>query len=291
MPAARARSATARPLPDADTVFRIASMTKCFTAATILLLRDEGRLRLDDPVRRHVPELAGWAPPTADRGPITIRQLLTMSAGLPTDDPWGDRQQGLPLDRFARLLAAGPTFAWPPGIMFEYSNLGLRDPRPGGDGRRGRRVPRGRARPAARAARHDVHRVPRGGGPGGAPRPRLRPARRHARPRGDRRVRGARVDGRPVHLGPRPRALGGRVHGRVPRPRRSRGPAPAPPRVARARCSRSSARSPGASTPTPRDEPPSCAPAATASGCSSTTTRASARSSATRAATRASGRT
>ena len=47
-----------------------------------------------------------------------------MSAGLATDDPWGDRQQGLPLDRFAELLAAGPTFAWPPGTAFDYSNLG-----------------------------------------------------------------------------------------------------------------------------------------------------------------------
>jgi len=110
--------------PDADSVFRIASMTKSFTAATILLLRDEGRLRLDDPVAHHVPELAAWAPPTTDSGPITIRQLLTMSAGMATDDPWGDRQQGLPLDRFAELLAAGPSFVWPPGTTFDYSNLG-----------------------------------------------------------------------------------------------------------------------------------------------------------------------
>jgi CubicO group peptidase (beta-lactamase class C family) len=99
-------------------------MTKSFTAATILLLRDEGGLRLDDPVAAHVPELESWAPPASDSGPVTIRQLLTMSAGLATDDPWGDRQQGLPLDRFAQLLAAGPTFAWPPGTAFDYSNLG-----------------------------------------------------------------------------------------------------------------------------------------------------------------------
>jgi serine-type D-Ala-D-Ala carboxypeptidase/endopeptidase len=110
--------------PDADSVYRIASMTKSFTASAVLLLRDEGRLRLDDPVATYVPELAGWRPPTRDSGPITVRQLLTMSAGLPTDDPWGDRQQGLPLDRFAELLAAGPSFAWPPGTTFDYSNLG-----------------------------------------------------------------------------------------------------------------------------------------------------------------------
>jgi CubicO group peptidase (beta-lactamase class C family) len=111
-------------VPDADTVYRIASMTKSFTAAAILLLRDEGRLRLDDPVADHVPALAAWAPPTRDSGPVTIRQLLTMSAGLPTDDPWGDRQQALPLDAFEDLLRAGPTFAWAPGTTFDYSNLG-----------------------------------------------------------------------------------------------------------------------------------------------------------------------
>lgn len=110
--------------PTADHVFRIASMTKSFTAATVLLLRDEDRLRLDDPVALHVPALAGWRPYAADAAPVTIRDLLTMSAGLATDDPWGDRQQGLPLDAFERLLAEGPSFALPPGVTFEYSNLG-----------------------------------------------------------------------------------------------------------------------------------------------------------------------
>lgn len=111
-------------VPTAGHVFRIASMTKSFTAATVLLLRDEGRLRLDDPVALHVPPLADWRLPTADAAPPTIRDLLTMSGGLATDDPWGDRQQGLPLAAFERLLAEGPSFALPPGVAFEYSNLG-----------------------------------------------------------------------------------------------------------------------------------------------------------------------
>ncbi|MFZ0160107.1 MAG: serine hydrolase domain-containing protein, partial [Kineosporiaceae bacterium] len=110
--------------PDADTVFRIASMTKVFTAAAVLLLRDDGRLRLDDEVATHVPEAAGLRPPTDDAPPITVRSLLTMAAGFPTDDPWGDRQQDLPDDDFARLLTAGLSFAWTPGTTFEYSNLG-----------------------------------------------------------------------------------------------------------------------------------------------------------------------
>ncbi len=110
--------------PDADTVFRIASMSKSFTASGILLLRDAGALALDDPAVRYVPELAGWTYGSADAAPLTIRQLLTMTAGFPTDDPWGDRQQGLPIAAFDELLAAGVSFNWAPGTRFEYSNLG-----------------------------------------------------------------------------------------------------------------------------------------------------------------------
>lgn len=110
--------------PDLESAFRIASMTKSFSAATVLLLRDEGRLALDDPAEQYVPELAALRYPTADSPRITIRHLLTMTAGFPTDDPWGDRQQGLDLEAFSELLRGGLSFAWVPGIQFEYSNLG-----------------------------------------------------------------------------------------------------------------------------------------------------------------------
>jgi CubicO group peptidase (beta-lactamase class C family) len=110
--------------PDARSVFRIASMTKSFTAATVLSLRDEGLLRLDDPIDRYVPELESLRYPTTDSPRITIRHLLTMTAGFPTDDPWGDRQQGLDLVDFSALLLGGLSFAWAPGTRFEYSNTG-----------------------------------------------------------------------------------------------------------------------------------------------------------------------
>lgn len=110
--------------PNASSIFRIASMTKSFTAGTVLSLRDEGLLRLDDPIADHVPELARLRYPTSDSPRITIRHLLTMTAGFPTDDPWGDRQQGLDLEAFSELLAGGLSFAWAPGIRFEYSNTG-----------------------------------------------------------------------------------------------------------------------------------------------------------------------
>ena len=112
------------PAPDAGTVFRIASMTKSFTAAAVLALRDDGALALDDPAEEYVPELRGMRPATADSPLISIRHLLTMTAGFPTDDPWGDRQQGTPAEEFSEFLSGGVSFAWAPGTRFEYSNLG-----------------------------------------------------------------------------------------------------------------------------------------------------------------------
>jgi CubicO group peptidase (beta-lactamase class C family) len=112
-------------VPGPDTVFRIASMTKSFTASAVMLLREDGVLALDDPAHRYLPVLRGVQLPAADCRPVTIRQLLTMTAGFPTDDPWGDRQQGLPLAAFDELVAGGGVrCCWAPGTRFEYSNLG-----------------------------------------------------------------------------------------------------------------------------------------------------------------------
>jgi CubicO group peptidase (beta-lactamase class C family) len=107
-----------------DTLFRIASMTKAFTAMAILKLRDEGRLALDDPADRHVPELRGWTYPTSDSPRITIRDLLTHSAGFVTDDPWGDRQTVMPQTAFTAYLRAGVPFTRAPEMRHEYANLG-----------------------------------------------------------------------------------------------------------------------------------------------------------------------
>jgi serine-type D-Ala-D-Ala carboxypeptidase/endopeptidase len=114
---------TKRPV-DADTLFRIASMTKAFTALSILKLRDEGKLSLDSPVEAYVPELRGWKYPTDDSPKIRVRELLTHTAGFVTDDPWGDRQTPLPDDDFTRLLRDGVPFTRPPATAMEYSNLG-----------------------------------------------------------------------------------------------------------------------------------------------------------------------
>ena len=108
-----------------DTVFRIASMTKSFTALCILKLRDEGKLSLDDPAERFVPELKSLKYPTSDAPRLTIRHLLTHAAGFPEDNPWGDQQLAASEADFTRMLASGIPFSTAPGTAYEYSNYGF----------------------------------------------------------------------------------------------------------------------------------------------------------------------
>src|SRR4051795_1723795 len=77
---------------DVDTAYRIASCTKSFTAAALLLLRDRGVLSLDAPITDFVPQ-AVLRLPSADSPVPSVRMLMSMSGGLPTDDPWADRQE------------------------------------------------------------------------------------------------------------------------------------------------------------------------------------------------------
>lgn len=106
-----------------DRVFRIASMTKSFTAAAVLSLRDEGLLSLDVPVAEYAPKLATVRGPEGSAA-ITLRHLLSMTSGLATDDPWADRHLDIDEAGVDEVYAAGPLFARRPGDGFEYSNLG-----------------------------------------------------------------------------------------------------------------------------------------------------------------------
>jgi len=108
-----------------DTVFRIASMTKSFTALAILKLRDEGKLSLEDPAERYVKELAGLKYPTADSPKITIRHLLSHAEGFPEDNPWGDQQLARTDAWLSQAMRAGIPFSNPPGLAYEYSNYGF----------------------------------------------------------------------------------------------------------------------------------------------------------------------
>jgi len=112
-------------LADNNTAFRIASMTKSFTAMAILKLRDEGKLKLDDPVYLYIPEMKDQKYLTRDAAPVTIRHLLTHGAGFPEDNPWGDRQLGRTDKELIELIKKGISFSNDPGMKYEYSNLGF----------------------------------------------------------------------------------------------------------------------------------------------------------------------
>ncbi len=110
---------------DTSSVFRIASMTKSFTALAILQLRDAGRLSLDDPAEHYVPEMAQLRYATSDAPRITIRHLLTHSAGFPEDNPWGDQQLAATDAQLAEMVRSGIPFSNAPGVAYEYSNFGF----------------------------------------------------------------------------------------------------------------------------------------------------------------------
>lgn len=100
--------------------FRLASMTKEFTAAAILLLAEDGRLSLDDPVCKWLPEL----PPAADA--VRLRHLLTHTGGLIDYEdliPADATQQVHDVD-VLRLLAREDRTYFAPGTQYRYSNTG-----------------------------------------------------------------------------------------------------------------------------------------------------------------------
>jgi CubicO group peptidase (beta-lactamase class C family) len=94
-----------------QTAFRIASMTKSFVAMAILRLRDAGKINLDDPAEKYIPELKSVRYPTSDAPPLTIRNLLTHSAGFPEDNPWGDRQLAISDEQMLQMFRKGISFS------------------------------------------------------------------------------------------------------------------------------------------------------------------------------------
>jgi CubicO group peptidase (beta-lactamase class C family) len=109
--------------PDADTAFRICSMSKSFLAMTVLSLRDEGRLDIDAPLGEVAPDLRELAQAGPDAPLVTARHLLTMDAGLPQDDPWADRLMAEDSAWVTdALFSRGATRSRAPGTHFEYSN-------------------------------------------------------------------------------------------------------------------------------------------------------------------------
>lgn len=105
--------------------FRIASMSKSFTAMAILKLRDEGKLKLDNPAYLYIPELKNQQLLSKDAPAITVRNLLTHSAGFPEDNPWGDRQLAISDEAMLKMFRKGISFSNNPSTAYEYSNMGF----------------------------------------------------------------------------------------------------------------------------------------------------------------------
>jgi CubicO group peptidase (beta-lactamase class C family) len=102
--------------PHTDVQYRIGSISKTITALAVMRLRDEGRLRLDDPLDQHVP-----GTPLGDR---TVGQLLSHLAGATAESP-GDWWERVPGGSLADLKLAGPDVVLGAARRFHYSNLGF----------------------------------------------------------------------------------------------------------------------------------------------------------------------
>ena len=107
-----------------ESLYKIASITKVFNALTNMILVDRGLLELDEPVKKHLPDLEFSRPGTADK--VTLRHLLTHSAGLSGDiyknGPRDERDLGR---RIGELIPKLEMFSDPGDGVFLYSNYGF----------------------------------------------------------------------------------------------------------------------------------------------------------------------
>lgn len=117
------RDAGTRAAVDVDSVFRIGSLTKSFTATAIAKLREEGKVELDAPAERYLPELVKVRGANAV-GRMTVRHLLTMTSGLPFDDVWGPVSFGWSAEQLREFLGSSAELMNAPGDKYAYSNLG-----------------------------------------------------------------------------------------------------------------------------------------------------------------------
>jgi CubicO group peptidase (beta-lactamase class C family) len=105
-------------------VYRIGSISKSFTALSLLALRDEGKLELDDPLAKWIPEAAQLVYPTRDARPLTLRQIASHTSGLSRMGAGFDFEAAPTEEAVVRTL---PKMALEstPGTRSSYSNLGF----------------------------------------------------------------------------------------------------------------------------------------------------------------------
>jgi CubicO group peptidase (beta-lactamase class C family) len=110
---------------DARTLYRIASITKTFTATAVMQLRDEGALALDDPAVKYLPELRTMRSELGPLEQLTIRRMLSHESGLQSEPPGTDWSNVLYEDDPHRTLARAAEIATavPANSQWKYSNL------------------------------------------------------------------------------------------------------------------------------------------------------------------------
>lgn len=112
-----------------ETIFHWASITKTLTGIAIMQLRDRGKLKLDDPITKYVPELRQVYDPFGSTDEITIRELLSHTAGFRTRTfPWGGDKDWQPAPtKWEQLVAMLPytEVEFKPGSKYQYSNPGI----------------------------------------------------------------------------------------------------------------------------------------------------------------------
>jgi CubicO group peptidase (beta-lactamase class C family) len=106
-----------------DSIFWIASMSKPITAIAVLMLMEDGKLSLDDPIAKYVPELAGQKTADGKTPRITLRHLLTHTSGMgeATDD---ESKTARTLSDLIPVFASKP-LAFEPGSKWQYSQSGI----------------------------------------------------------------------------------------------------------------------------------------------------------------------
>jgi CubicO group peptidase (beta-lactamase class C family) len=113
---------------DPDTLYSICSISKLFTSIAVMQLRDEGKLRLDDDLGQFVPWVESLSDAHPEDEPISIRNALTHSAGLPRESNspyWAGPDFDFPTTRQIRKRLASQQTLYPSGRYFQYSNLGM----------------------------------------------------------------------------------------------------------------------------------------------------------------------
>ena len=113
-------------VPDADTLFRCGSITKTLTATAIMQLRDEGKLAIDDPIARYIPEFRAVKARFSRPENVTIRRLLTHTSGLMGEGPnngW-ENLEFPPIEEMVAALGQAEIVI-EPETQYKYSNLGF----------------------------------------------------------------------------------------------------------------------------------------------------------------------